>query len=151
VDTSSVDKRVVRGQLALIRRSLGRLQELADLSADAFAAGADNFAVAEHHLRRSIEAAFDSGRHLVARLNAGPVTDYAAVPLALERAGILPGELAGRLVRAARLRNRLVHLYWQVGPSDVHALLADQIECLRRYCEIVTALLAEPDASDREF
>ena len=47
-----------------IRQSLKRLEEFKELSKEEFLANDDYFAIAEHHLRRGIEAILDIGRHI---------------------------------------------------------------------------------------
>ncbi|MBM3496913.1 MAG: DUF86 domain-containing protein [Armatimonadetes bacterium] len=110
MDTSAIDQRVVAGLTGIVRRSVARLEALAALPPESFAADADCYAIAEHHLRLGLEASMDLGRHLIARLGLGAATDYSSVPRSLESAQIVPPELAATLMRSARLRNRLVHL-----------------------------------------
>ncbi len=39
----------------------------------------DNFAIAEHHLRRALEAVLDIGRHIVAKKGLGRPEDYRGI------------------------------------------------------------------------
>lgn len=59
------NEQLVADRAQLIRTSLMRLESLAALSWEQFAANADNFAIAEHHLRRALQALLDLGRHAV--------------------------------------------------------------------------------------
>ncbi|MCL6558618.1 MAG: DUF86 domain-containing protein [Firmicutes bacterium] len=58
---------LARERIDLIYASVRRLEKLAELSPDEFAANPDHFAIAEHHLRRALEAVFDVGRHIIAK------------------------------------------------------------------------------------
>jgi uncharacterized protein YutE (UPF0331/DUF86 family) len=125
-----------------------RLNSLAGLSADEFASDPDNLAIAEHHLRRALECALDLGRHVVARMALGHADEYTQVPRLLGESGVISAATAASLQRSAKLRNRLVHLYWQVDTAEVHSLLPGQIEVLEAVCAEVWAFLGHaPDAT----
>ena len=62
-----IDKSRVLDSIVEIKRNLRRLQSLGDMSEDDFASDPDNFAIAEHHLRRSLETVLDIGRHVIAK------------------------------------------------------------------------------------
>ncbi len=55
MNTASVNRRVVNAQLGQALSSVRRLQQLGALSDADFQAGPDNYAVAEHHLRRALD------------------------------------------------------------------------------------------------
>ena len=55
----------------LIRISLARLERLVALSWEEFVANPDNFAIAEHHLRRALQAVLDLGRHVLVKAGFG--------------------------------------------------------------------------------
>jgi uncharacterized protein YutE (UPF0331/DUF86 family) len=58
--------KLIEDRLGFINASVIRLKKLSALSQEDFLAG-DNTAVAESYLRRSLEAVFDIGRHIVAK------------------------------------------------------------------------------------
>ncbi|MBI3945461.1 MAG: DUF86 domain-containing protein [Armatimonadetes bacterium] len=124
-----------------MRRSVRRLAELAALPEKEFLADPDNFAIAEHHFRRAIEAAMDLGRHLIARLALGSAEEYADVPRVLGESRILSPETTTAALQLARLRSRPVHLYWQVTPAELHRLLQTQVEPLEAFCTEVQAFM----------
>ena len=77
----------------------------------------------ERLLHLSVEAASDLLEHLlVQRFNIKPQT-YADTFLQAGRNGLIPMDLAQRLVPAAGLRNRLVHDYEAIDPSRVYAAI----------------------------
>lgn len=61
-----VDKLLVKQRLALVSQYLGELEELAKLPREDFL-NIRTAASAESFLRRSLEAVFDIGRHILAR------------------------------------------------------------------------------------
>ncbi|HCJ10711.1 MAG TPA: hypothetical protein DHW14_06060 [Clostridiales bacterium] len=54
---------LVADRAQTVRNSLARLRELSTLTLDEFRAVPDNYAIAEHHLRRALQALLDLGRH----------------------------------------------------------------------------------------
>ncbi|WP_269085178.1 HepT-like ribonuclease domain-containing protein [Neomoorella mulderi] len=59
--------------------STNRLKRLIALPRDTFIADNDNFAIAEHHLRRALEALLDIGRHIVAKKGYDRPEDYKSI------------------------------------------------------------------------
>jgi len=71
MDTSLLNIKLIRERLSHIRISGIRLQRMVDLGKDQYIFDSDNFAIAEHHLRRSREAVLDIGRHIIAKMGLG--------------------------------------------------------------------------------
>jgi len=71
-----VDKDMIFDRIDYIRQSLKRLEEFKELSKEEFLANDDYFAIAEHHLRRGIEAILDIGRHICVSDNLGQPQEY---------------------------------------------------------------------------
>ena len=62
-----VNEELLDERLSQIRTAVLRLSRMKAFSREDFLANPDNFAIAEHHLRRSLEALFDIGRHIIAK------------------------------------------------------------------------------------
>jgi len=136
---SAVNLRLVKSRVADVRRSLGRLRELRKVALDRFLADPDMFAIAERHLRRLLEALFDAGRHIIARSGLGVASDYADVPRLLAESHILSKTTALELRTLARLRNRLVHFYWQVTAAEMHNILNQRLSHIEACCRELLA------------
>lgn len=136
-----VDRSLILARLDEIRRSVARLAQLARLSESEFAGDPDHFAIAEHHLRRALEAALDAGRHIIARQGWGRPADYRDVFDILGRRGVLPGPFAGRIRGMAGYRNRLVHLYAEVSPDELHQVLRERLGDLTEFARHVLTWL----------
>ncbi|SHE33626.1 hypothetical protein SAMN02745218_00172 [Desulfofundulus australicus DSM 11792] len=57
-----INKELIHNRIDLINRSIARLKKMGTLTREQFLADPDNFAIAEHHLRRALESLFDIGR-----------------------------------------------------------------------------------------
>ena len=123
----------------MIRASIGRLEELARLSKEDFIANSDNYAIAEHHLRRALQALLDLGRHVVVKNNFGNPTSYREVLDLLAQHSILDPVFARKVRGIAGYRNRLVHDYAEVTNEEMVDILTNELDDLT---ELLNQLLA---------
>lgn len=133
---------LARERVDLIYASVRRLEKLAELSPDEFAADPDHFAIAEHHLRRALEAVFDVGRHIIAKEGWGHPQDYRSIIMLLGQNKVIPLEFARQISGMAGYRNRLVHGYAEVSPEEMHGLLRRRLGDLKAFCRYVLEYLS---------
>lgn len=128
-----VDKLLVKQRLALIAEYLEELRELARMPKEEFLK-IRNSSSAESFLRRSLEAIFDIGRHILAK-NGGIniAQEYKGIARGLGDKGIISEELAEQLVKMAGYRNRLVHLYHQVSDEELYEIIQDNLNDIARF------------------
>jgi uncharacterized protein YutE (UPF0331/DUF86 family) len=119
-----VDRDLVTRKLLLIVSDLERLGRVGAAGVDAFVAYPLEQAVAERLLERMIGRMIDVNYHLITQAGEPPPSDYHASFERLAPLKILDPEFAGRIARAAGLRNRLVHEYEAVDPRKLHEALA---------------------------
>ena len=81
----------------------------------------------------AIEAALDIGNHLAARRGARSPEDYADCMAIMAEIGVVDADLRTRLMRMARFRNLLVHLYARVDDGEVHRVVREDLGDLERY------------------
>lgn len=142
---TAVDRDYLSSRLAALRRSLARLELLrAGVRAEALA-DPDQFAIAEHHLRRLLECALDLARHLLARNGGLKPATYPEMMVGLQRLQVIPPALAQSLADLAEQRNRLVHLGPEVTPDELWSLITGPLDCLRAYCAHIEQFLAVKD------
>jgi uncharacterized protein YutE (UPF0331/DUF86 family) len=137
----TLDVSVVRTRCQEIEESLARLADIRTGGRERFLASRDLQDVASYRLLVAIEAALALCYHVSARRLRTAPEDYADCFAALERAGLIPTELGGRLQQMARFRNLLVHVYWTIDYGRVFDLLQHDVDDLRQFARIVAALL----------
>lgn len=143
-----VDRVLVESRLADMRRSAIRLKELAVMDPGRLSSDPDAFAIGEHHLRRALEAVLDIGRHIVARRGLGRPADYTDIIDLLGQNGILPPELSGTIRGMAGYRNRLVHLYADVTPQELHTVIVRHLDDFQEFAQhILRYLDSQPPAN----
>src|SRR4030067_1432737 len=79
---SNLNIKLIEDRIGLINRSITRLKKLSSLREETFLDG-DTPAIAESYLRRSLEAIFDVGRHIIARTAGKGIVEYKEVANAL--------------------------------------------------------------------
>lgn len=124
----------IRGALDLLRMDAARPRS-------AFVADAQVVDAAKYRLLVAVEAAVSICTHAVSRLAARTPDSYADCFEVLGGAGIVSTDLAERLGRMARFRNRLVHLYWKIDNERVWEILRESLGDLEAYLDAIGALI----------
>ena len=137
-----VSRTVVADKVALIRRLQDEVATLPLDDLDAFTRDSRMVAAGESYLRRTLEALLDIARHVLAKGFARGPSEYAEVARQLGEAGVLTPAQAERLVRMARYRNRLVHVYDQVTAPELYELLARRRGDIDATVDAITAWMA---------
>lgn len=108
---------VLRNRAREIRGNLARIRVYAGQSDAEFFADERNLYTLMHLLLISIEAVGSICNHLAAKTALAAPASYAECFDSLRGSGILDDALANRMVQMARLRNILVHRYWEIKPD----------------------------------
>ena len=88
-------------------------------------------AAAESYLRRSLEALFDIGRHILAKAFAYPAMEYKEVAKGLFDKKILEAKEAELMREMAGYRNRMVHFYHEITPEELHQICLYHLDEIR--------------------
>lgn len=123
----SISKRVAVDRLEVIDYLLKEIRNLPIDERNAFFSDRRNIWTAESCLRRSLEALFDLGRHILAKGYGLGISEYKEIASRLEDQGILPQRTAEILKVLAGYRNRLVHFYHEVSPDELYQISAHQL------------------------
>ena len=143
----------IESKLAVMREALGALQNIATTCTETeFIGSNEKFAVAEHHLRRALEAVFDIGGHIISRFAYGPgkrPKTLREIAGALGEKGIVEPSFAdGALSKMAGYRNRLVHFYAEVTPSEMYAIISKNLGDLETLATAAVAAIDHPERFD---
>ena len=122
-----VNKRVIGDRLAWLDKMIAEIRALPLDNYEEFSADRRTVWAAESCLRRSLEAIFDLGRHILAKGYGQGVTEYKQIASELEKVGVLSQNQARLLTTLAGYRNRLVHFYHEVTFEELHAICRDNL------------------------
>jgi uncharacterized protein YutE (UPF0331/DUF86 family) len=142
----TVDRELVTRKMLLIVRDLDALQSVAAAGAERYLESPREQAMTERYLERIIGRMIDVNYHVITESGGAPPADYHASFTRLAELQILDHAFAGRIARAAGLRNRLVHEYNEIDPRRVfealQATLDDVPEYLRKVDDYVARVSA---------
>jgi uncharacterized protein YutE (UPF0331/DUF86 family) len=116
-----------------VRDSVRQLRELAQSPPEVFLAEARSVNAEKYLLIVATEAALDICNHLAARRGARSPEDYADCMAIMAEIGAIDDDLKARMMRMARFRNLLVHLYARVDDGQVHHFIRENLGDLERY------------------
>ena len=87
---------------------------------------------AERFLQLAIESCLNIGNRLLSMQQFEKPTEtpetYADIFIQLKNMGIIDSSFCDRLVKMAKLRNRLVHLYWEIEKDKVYEIIQNNLE-----------------------
>ena len=148
-----LSKTKIESKLALIRGTMSVLNTVGErLSAEQFASDPREFAVAEHHLRRALEAMFDIAGHIISRFPYAPGNvpkTIKEIARALGDKGVVDKEFAeNRLVKMAGYRNRLVHFYDEITPQELYRIVTNDMGDIEQFARSVIEVVQSPSRVD---
>ena len=116
-----------------LRDAVRQLRELAGIPREVFLVDSRALNSAKYLLIVAAEAALDICNHLAARRGARSPEDYADCMTVLAEIGVIDSDLQVRLVRMARFRNLLVHVYARVDDGQVYRVMQEDLGDFDRY------------------
>jgi uncharacterized protein YutE (UPF0331/DUF86 family) len=128
-----VDPQVIEGLFRNLDSYLVPLRQLALSSAKEFAADPIRLGAAKYYLQVSIECCIDIANHIIARQRLRAPETYADSFAVLAEQQIIDPEFLPTAQKMVRMRNRLVHLYWQVDADILHATLQNNLGDFDRF------------------
>ncbi len=132
-----INREVALDRISIIKNSLKRLKEISEFSKQEFIENDDYFAIAEHHLRRALEAVLDLGRHICVKEDFGQPQDYTEVFDILNNGGVLSEDFTESIRGMAGYRNRLVHMYNQIDKEEIFQILQERLNDFEIFIEEV--------------
>ena len=146
----SLSRTKIEAKLAILRESVSELEKIGrEFTEERFVSDKDKFAVAEHYLRRGLEATFDIGGHIVSRFAYSPSSrpkTIKEIAVELGRKGIVDQKFAeDNLVKMAGYRNRLVHFYEEITPQELFRIITQNLGDLETFAQSAVELISNPE------
>jgi uncharacterized protein YutE (UPF0331/DUF86 family) len=147
-----ISKTKIETKLAIIREALTELEQLAKIEKDQFLSDKKNFAIAEHYLRRTLEAVFDIAGHIISRYPMSPgkrPTTYKDLAISLAEKNIVDDDFGKNiLTKMAGYRNRMVHFYDEITSEEMYQILQEKLTEIDRYAIAVVNVIKNPEKFD---
>jgi len=131
----------IEKNLSLIQEFLSELKNLSEISEEEFLSNKINPAAAESYLRRSLEAIFDIGRHILSKSYGFKEIEYKKIALEFGERGIVDKEYARTLIKMAGYRNRMVHLYHEVTPQEIYNILQKHLSDIEHFISEIVSFI----------
>jgi len=138
-----ISRRVVVDRLEIVDYLLSAIRTLPLKDRSVFFADRRNIWSAESCLRRSLEALFDLGRHILAKGYGIGISEYKETAVRLHEQGILSNQEADILRTLAGYRNRLVHFYHEISSEELYEICSQQLGDLEAIQNAVRRWLRE--------
>lgn len=140
-----LNREVILDRIRIIEKSLFKLADFEEISLEDFKSG-ENFAIAEHYLRRALEAIFDIGNHIISRIPGERASSYKDIAIILGRYNIVSEDFArDKLVKMAGYRNRLVHFYAEITEEEMYEIIQTRLIDLKEFITSIKMLLENPE------
>ena len=119
---------VVTQRASWVFEMINSLRELPIENKAEFLKNKHHIAAAESYLRRSLEALFDIGRHILAKRFAYPAAEYKEIAKGLSDRKVIVGDQVELMRKMAGYRNRMVHFYHEITPEELHEICANHLD-----------------------
>ncbi len=135
----------IEDRLGFIVESIVKLERLSHIEETDFISD-DRPAIAESYLRRSLEAMFDIGRHILAKTAGKAVVEYKQIALTLGHKGVITKEFSERLMLMAGYRNRLGHFYHEVTDKELYQILKINLSDIKNFVKEIKTFIEKYSA-----
>jgi len=119
---------VVTQRASWVFEMINSLRELPIENKAEFLKNKHHIAAAESYLRRSLEALFDIGRHILAKRFAYPAAEYKEIAKGLSDKKVIVGDQVELMRKMAGYRNRMVHFYHEITPEELHEICINHLD-----------------------
>lgn len=142
-----INKQFIEERLILIDSFLKELHKLSTLDKDSFLSDKRNTAAGESFLRRTLEAIFDIGRHILAKTGYTEMaTEYKSIARGLKEVGVVDEELSKKLTQMAGYRNRLVHLYNLVSDEELYTVICSNLKDIEDFISAIKKYISNDNS-----
>jgi len=138
---SNLDTARILDLLRFIESCLEELKPFTSMREEDFFSDKKNPPYVESYLRRSLEAVFDIGRHILAKICGFKEIEYKAIASELCQRGVVTKELSDVLYTMAGYRNRMVHFYREITPQELYLIIKENLKDLKRFVKEIGSFI----------
>src|SRR3989338_1515071 len=138
-----VDIKKVTMLVDRLRQYVLKLKELGAFSEADFLKDAMKKDSARLNLQYALETCLDLTNHLISRFGFRAPKDYADSFKVLVENGVVTEGFLTKLRKMAKMRNRLVHLYWETDDKEIYSVLKQHLSDFELFAKSVLYYLAK--------
>ena len=133
-----------------IDESVNQLREIAQIEKGDFLKDNKNITSAKYCLQTAIESCINIANHIISTKRYRRPQDYQDAFVVLNENNILPDGFALTMKQMARLRNRLVHLYWEVSNEELYKYIQNELGDFDTYVRHILDFVEKQGESDEQ-
>ena len=137
------DEHKVRTLSSELQGAVNQLEEISRLSFKDFSKDTFKIAAAKYFLIVGIESAIDLCNHVISKNRLRPPEDYADTFLVMNEEGFFSKDFTENLMKMARFRNRLVHIYWKIDVDLLYTILQEDLTDFETFLQIFSKNLSK--------
>ena len=138
----------IHSLLRNLEAAVARLNEISKMTLAQFLVDGLALGAAKYYLQTAIEACIDIGNHVISAESFRSPRDYRDVFSILHEEGIVTDEAVEDFRKMAGLRNRLVHLYWEVDDELIYEYLQTGPGEFEKYARMITEFVNQSDQAE---
>jgi uncharacterized protein YutE (UPF0331/DUF86 family) len=147
----TLNAKSIRLRLRKLEQYIAELEKQQELALDEFRDDFTAQLAVERALQAAIECCSDIASHLVSTYGLGQPEAQRDLFQVLAQMGYLDHEYADTMGDMVSLRNRLVHLYWDVDVERIYSYMQTDVTFLKNFRDFTLELLiAEEADQERE-
>jgi uncharacterized protein YutE (UPF0331/DUF86 family) len=137
----------IRQRLRRLSQYIDELERQQQIDPELFHRDFTRQLAVERAFQGAVEACTDIASHLVSVYQLGKPLESRDVFQFLVQAGYLEVDYGNAMMAMVSLRNRLVHLYWDVDVEKLYQYLQEDVDLLCRFRDFTLQLLAAEEES----
>jgi uncharacterized protein YutE (UPF0331/DUF86 family) len=123
------------------RKSALQLKKLKEVGREEFLKDPDKIGSAKYQFIVAIESSIDMCNHIISRNGYRVPEDYGDTFKVMAEEGAFDPSFSEQLVKMAKFRNRLVHLYWEIDDTRIYTILEDHLGDLKKFLNSIALFL----------
>lgn len=136
-----MDREKIKQRFSEINECLSEIRRLASLEDKEFWAKKENMAAVKYYLLQAIEAVGSVCVHIAAKKFNKGVSIFGECFEILEKENFLEKELAAKLRRMTKFRNKLIHRYWEIDDQKILEYCRTDLEDFNAFMQAVGKLV----------
>lgn len=128
-----VEAEIIEGIFRNLDSYLTQLRHLAMFRREELAGDPVKLGAAKYYLQIAIESCIDAANHIIARRGFRAPESYADSFTVLAENGVIANDFVPTAHKMVRMRNRLVHLYWEVDADILYDTLQKDLIAFDRF------------------
>jgi uncharacterized protein YutE (UPF0331/DUF86 family) len=136
-----IDREKIKQRFSEINETLSEVRRLSSLPEEEFWSKKEYIAAVKYYLLQAIEAVGSICVHVAARKFNKGVSAFGECFNVLEKEGVISKDLAARLRKMVKFRNKLIHRYWEIENKKVLQYTKEDLNDFNEFMKVIEKLL----------